>query len=193
MALALLAAGLALLDLPGLARRLRRRLPPQQWARLCALGLLAGGVVVELGAVLIAAPTVLRRGPHPGHGLRACARADSASQPTTWMPSSSSGSDEGTTSLPDSSPGVSIPTGDPPAAANVSFTLERSTGSLKSRTRASGEPSSRWPWAGAVLTRNEWAGGRRRPGQPQGSGHQQQPQGQGHDGNRCSMRSISSW
>lgn len=60
MLLALLAGGLALLALPWAARRLGRRLDPAEWSRLCSLALAAGGAVLELAVVLVAAPTVLR-------------------------------------------------------------------------------------------------------------------------------------
>lgn len=60
MGLVLLASGLALLALPGLTRRLARRLPPEAWARGSALTLAAGAVVLELAALLHAAPTLLR-------------------------------------------------------------------------------------------------------------------------------------
>lgn len=60
MALVLLAGGLALLALPGATRRLGRQLDPAEWSRFCALGLAGGAAVLELAAVLAAAPTVLR-------------------------------------------------------------------------------------------------------------------------------------
>lgn len=60
MLLALLAGGLALLALPGAARRFGRGLDPAEWSRLCSLALAAGGAVLELAVVLLAAPTVLR-------------------------------------------------------------------------------------------------------------------------------------
>lgn len=60
MGLALLVGGLGLLVLPGLTSRLGRVVAPAEWARLCALALSTGAVVVELAAALYAAPTVLR-------------------------------------------------------------------------------------------------------------------------------------
>lgn len=60
MGLVLLAAGLGLLVLPGLTYRLARRMPPAAWARSTGRTLLAGAVVVELAAVIHAAPTILR-------------------------------------------------------------------------------------------------------------------------------------
>jgi len=60
MGLLLLIGALGLLVLPGATRRLGRRLAPAEWARLCGLALLAGVVVLEVTALLYAAPTVLR-------------------------------------------------------------------------------------------------------------------------------------
>lgn len=60
MNLVLLVSGLGLLALPGLVRRVGRLVAPGEWARLCALALLAGAVVVEVATALYAAPTVLR-------------------------------------------------------------------------------------------------------------------------------------
>lgn len=60
MAPVLFLAGLALLALPAMARRLGRRLAPDEWSRLCVVALLAGAAVVELSLILYAAPTVLR-------------------------------------------------------------------------------------------------------------------------------------
>jgi Zn-dependent protease with chaperone function len=54
----LLSGGL-LLALPGLAQPLARRLPPEHWARATMAALLVGAAMVELSAVLVAAPTVL--------------------------------------------------------------------------------------------------------------------------------------
>ncbi|HYR61381.1 MAG TPA: M56 family metallopeptidase [Actinomycetota bacterium] len=56
----LLLGGFGLLALPGLTVGLGRRLPPDEWARLCRGALVAGGVIVEVGSVLYALPTVLR-------------------------------------------------------------------------------------------------------------------------------------
>jgi hypothetical protein len=60
MTLLLLASALGLVALPGCARPLGRRLPPAEWAKLSAGLLLAGGVALEAGLVVVAAPTVLR-------------------------------------------------------------------------------------------------------------------------------------
>lgn len=60
MMLALVAAAAVLIALPGLTDRLGRQLAPQEWARLCAIGLGGGLGLFELAAVLRAAPPVLR-------------------------------------------------------------------------------------------------------------------------------------
>lgn len=58
MATALLLGGVALLLLPGVARRAGRLLVPREWARLCVIALVTGTVSFELGTILLAAPTV---------------------------------------------------------------------------------------------------------------------------------------
>ncbi len=58
MAFVILLSGGVLLALPGLLRGVGGRVSPRPWARLCAGALLAGAVMVELTAVLLAAPTV---------------------------------------------------------------------------------------------------------------------------------------
>jgi hypothetical protein len=60
MTLVLLLSGLGLLALPACARPLSRRLPPPEWAKVCAGLLAAGAIVVEFSLVIQAAPTVLR-------------------------------------------------------------------------------------------------------------------------------------
>jgi hypothetical protein len=60
MTLLLLASALGLLVLPGCARPLGRRLPPAEWAKLCAGLLLAGGIALEVGLLLVGGPTALR-------------------------------------------------------------------------------------------------------------------------------------
>lgn len=60
MASALVAAGLLLLALPVAARSVGRRIPSPEWARLCVAALFGGVLLVEVGLVLLAAPTVLR-------------------------------------------------------------------------------------------------------------------------------------
>jgi hypothetical protein len=60
MIVLLLASAVGLLALPGCARPLGRRLPPAEWAKLCAGLLLAGGVALEAGLVLVGGPTALR-------------------------------------------------------------------------------------------------------------------------------------
>ena len=60
MAPLLLAGGLVLASLPAVLRRLGRRLGPAEWARLCLTALVSGAALVELGALLWAAPTLLR-------------------------------------------------------------------------------------------------------------------------------------
>ncbi len=58
MAFVILLSGTLLVALPGLAWRIGVRVPPRRWARLCAAALLAGVAMVELTALLLAAPTV---------------------------------------------------------------------------------------------------------------------------------------
>ena len=60
MGLLLIVSGFALLGLPALLRLVGRRLTPAEWSRLCATALAGGALTVETGAVLFAAPTVLR-------------------------------------------------------------------------------------------------------------------------------------
>lgn len=60
MALALVVFGLLMVSLPALCRRGGRQLRSYEWARLSAGGLVAGVVVVEVGLILLAMPTVLR-------------------------------------------------------------------------------------------------------------------------------------
>jgi hypothetical protein len=60
MSLLLLVSGLGLLAIPACARSLGRRLPPAEWAKICAALLAAGAIVVETGLAIQAAPTVLR-------------------------------------------------------------------------------------------------------------------------------------
>lgn len=48
-----------MLALPGLLRGVGTRVAPERWARLCTGALLTGALMVELVAVLLAAPTVL--------------------------------------------------------------------------------------------------------------------------------------
>lgn len=59
MATVLLLGGIVLLGLPGLSRALGRLLVPKEWAKLCLVALVAGTVSFEVGAVLLAAPTLL--------------------------------------------------------------------------------------------------------------------------------------
>jgi hypothetical protein len=60
MTLLLLFSGLSLLAIPACARPLSRRLPPAEWAKLCAGLLAAGAIVIEASLLIQAAPTVLR-------------------------------------------------------------------------------------------------------------------------------------
>lgn len=60
MAIVLLLGGVALLVLPGLARRAGRLLVPREWVRLCVVALVTGAASFELGTLLLAVPTVLR-------------------------------------------------------------------------------------------------------------------------------------
>ncbi len=60
MTASLLLSALGLLAVPGLLRPLARRLPPAEWAALCALLLAAGAIVLEVLALLVAIPTVMR-------------------------------------------------------------------------------------------------------------------------------------
>lgn len=57
---ALAASGVVLVVLPGLLRRFGRRIDPEEWAVLCAVALVGGGVAIELALIGQAAPTVLR-------------------------------------------------------------------------------------------------------------------------------------
>jgi Zn-dependent protease with chaperone function len=60
MTLLLLGCGLSLLILPAVMRPAGRRLPPWEWAKLCASLLAIGWVVVQASLLLHAAPTLLR-------------------------------------------------------------------------------------------------------------------------------------
>lgn len=60
MAVAIALTGLAFLALPGVTRRWGRSLAPREWARLCGGAMLVGLTMLELGVVLVAAPTFLR-------------------------------------------------------------------------------------------------------------------------------------
>lgn len=80
MAPLLLLAAIALLALPGAARRFGRRLQPSEWSRFCVGALLAGAVMLELSLVLYATPTALRTlGVH--HLADMCERAMGALLP----------------------------------------------------------------------------------------------------------------
>lgn len=58
--LAVVGVALTLLALPGITRPVGRRLPPPEWAWLCALSLAGGLALLELALVLRSAPPVLR-------------------------------------------------------------------------------------------------------------------------------------
>lgn len=73
MAPVLIAAGLLLLGLPAAGRPVGRRIRSGEWARLCLAALLGGVVLVEVGLVLLAAPTVLRAAGVPALA-QACGR-----------------------------------------------------------------------------------------------------------------------
>jgi hypothetical protein len=60
VSLLLVVSGMGLLAIPASARPLGRRLPPAEWARICAALLAAGAMVMEAGLAIQAAPTVLR-------------------------------------------------------------------------------------------------------------------------------------
>lgn len=60
MAPVLVAAGLLLLALPAAAGRFGPRIGSAEWGRLCAAAFLGGAVLVEVGLLLLAAPTVFR-------------------------------------------------------------------------------------------------------------------------------------
>lgn len=80
MAPLLLLAAVALLALPGAARRFGRRLQPSEWSWFCAGVLLAGALMLELSLVLYATPTALRAlGVH--HLADMCERAMGALLP----------------------------------------------------------------------------------------------------------------
>ncbi len=59
MVLLVLLSGALLVVLPGMARRAGRRLAPREWSLLCALALAGGALLIEVGTVLLAAPSVL--------------------------------------------------------------------------------------------------------------------------------------
>ena len=59
MVLLVLLSGMLLIALPRLARPMGRRLAPREWSVLCAVALAGGAVLIELGLILLAAPTVL--------------------------------------------------------------------------------------------------------------------------------------
>jgi hypothetical protein len=67
MNLVLVAAGLALMVLPGWTTRLGARLAPQDWAHLTTASLWTGLVAVRIGLLVTAAPSVLRLAGN--HGL----------------------------------------------------------------------------------------------------------------------------
>jgi hypothetical protein len=76
----LLVAAIALLALPGAARRFGRRLHPSEWSWFCVGALLAGALMLELSLVLYAIPTTLRAlGVH--HLADMCERAIGAVLP----------------------------------------------------------------------------------------------------------------
>jgi len=60
MTLLLLAGALGLLVQSGCARPLGRRLPPAEWAKLCAGLLAAGGIALETGLVVTGGLTIMR-------------------------------------------------------------------------------------------------------------------------------------
>ncbi|MGH9267294.1 MAG: M56 family metallopeptidase [Acidimicrobiales bacterium] len=60
MGVLLVLSGVGLLLLPAATRPLGRQLPPDRWARLCVVALMAGAALVELSAALYAAPTLFR-------------------------------------------------------------------------------------------------------------------------------------
>jgi Zn-dependent protease with chaperone function len=60
MTLLMALSGLGLLVVPACARPVGRRLPPSEWAKVCAALLASGAIVVEASLVLQAAPTLLR-------------------------------------------------------------------------------------------------------------------------------------
>jgi beta-lactamase regulating signal transducer with metallopeptidase domain len=59
VSLALLCA-LGLLAAPGIIRRVGRRLPPAEWAKLCTASIAAGALTLEAALLALGAPTVLR-------------------------------------------------------------------------------------------------------------------------------------
>lgn len=60
MTAVLLGAALTLLALPAATARIGRRLRPSEWARFCAVALAAGALLLEIGLLAWAAPTLLR-------------------------------------------------------------------------------------------------------------------------------------
>lgn len=76
----LLVAAIALLGLPGVARRFGRRLQPSEWSWFCVAVLSAGALMLEVALVLYAIPTTLRAlGVH--HLADMCERAIGAVLP----------------------------------------------------------------------------------------------------------------
>lgn len=59
MAVVIFVSGLALLGLPGFGRRVGRQIDPESWSRICANAIVGGAALVEVAALLLAAPTVL--------------------------------------------------------------------------------------------------------------------------------------
>jgi Zn-dependent protease with chaperone function len=59
MTLLLVAIGVGLLAFPGVAERASATSPPREWSRISASALLAGLVVIEIGLLLTALPTIL--------------------------------------------------------------------------------------------------------------------------------------
>jgi len=87
MILLLLAAALALIYFPAIARTLGRRLSPREWARMTTLALVTGAIGLQVFLLALAAPSILRAG-----GARDLARVcdrflghiPHATPPTGW-------------------------------------------------------------------------------------------------------------
>lgn len=73
MAFVVVFVGVVLLVAPGAMDRSGRRLPPSEWAKLCAAAVASGLALIQLGLILLAGPVILRAIGAPSLAA-ACAR-----------------------------------------------------------------------------------------------------------------------